>query len=361
MCLFCGPIWSSTHSADYCGVDMRASFFALPFLVIVLVVFRLVYVGWLQVPDVGPGRRVVLTSRDPQDVAQALREAGIIPGALSFRGYLAFFDRREGRIKAGEYELRAGTPYRDLVAELIVGVPKTEVAVRVIEGWTVSDIEAELVQEFQVSSTSVRAAIGERANGASFDPLWREEFSFLKPLPKDRSLEGYLFPDTYRVWKEQLPESLVRKQLQAFEARVAGLSVTEKSLPLKSLDEVLRLASIVEKEVPNHADRRLVAGVFLTRLRERMPLQSDATVQYVTQSGRARSTSADLETASAFNTYKQAGLPPAPIANPSLSSIQAVLDPDIRGYRYFLTDEQGKVYYATTFEGHIANRRKAGY
>lgn len=321
---------------------------------------RILYTGWLQVPDVGPGISVTIPSNDPEEVANALREANIIPGTVSFRSYL-LFDRREARIKAGGYELHPGTPYRDLIGELIAGVPKTEVTVRIIEGWTVSDIEAELVQDFQVSTTAVRAVIGERANGAAFDEAWRDEFFFLKALPEQRSLEGYLFPNTYRVWKEQLPEGLIRKQLQTFQSQVAGLPLTEKSLPLKSLDEVIRLASIIEKEVPNHDDRRIVAGVFLTRLREGMPLQSDATVQYVTQSGRARSTARDLQTASAFNTYKQAGLPPAPISNPSLSSIQAVLDPDVRGYRYFLTDEAGKVYYAKTLQEHTANRRKAGY
>ncbi len=319
-----------------------------------------VYHGWFQVPRVGPGVPIEITSTAPSDVASVLHEAGVIPGTLSFRGYL-LFDRREGRMKPGGYEVQPGTPYRELVSQLLVGVPKTEVSVRIIEGWTVSDIEAELVQDFQVSSTAVRAAIGERANRAPFAESWRDEFAFLRDLPEQRSLEGYLFPNTYRVWKEQLPEGLIRKQLQTFQAQVAGLPLTEKSLPLKSLDEVIRLASIVEMEVPNHEDRRIVAGVFLTRLREGMPLQSDATVQYVTQSGRARSTAQDLRTASAFNTYTQRGLPPAPIANPSLSSIQAVLDPDVRGFRYFLTDEQGKVYYGKTFEDHIANRRKAGF
>ncbi len=328
-------------------------------LAFAIVAGQVVYRGWFQMPQVGPVVPVSIASTDLGAVTRQLADAKIVANPWLFRLYAAF-DWRTDRLKPGGYELRPGTPYSDLIAELIRGVPKTEVRAKVIEGWTVTDIEKNLVQEFGVSATNVRAVIGERADARRFDPLWRDEFSFLKPLPADRSLEGYLFPDTYRVWKEQLPEGLIRKQLQTFQQEVASLPLTEKSLPLKSLDDVIRLASIVEKEVATDADRRLVAGVFLTRLREGMPLQSDATIQYVTQSGRARSTAADLRLASDFNTYRVKGLPPAPICNPSLSSIRAVLDPDVRGYRYFLTDAAGKVYYGKTLQEHAQNRAKAG-
>ncbi len=328
-------------------------------LVFLLLIGRIIYRAWLQTPQVGPAISVSIASVELSSVTRSLSEAGIIRDPWLFRVY-TLFDWRTDRLKAGGYELHPGTPYSDLIDELIRGVPKTEVQVKVIEGWTVTDIEKDLVQEFGVSATNVQAVIGERADRRRFDPMWRESFSFLKALPPDRSLEGYLFPDTYRVWKEQLPEGLIRKQLQTFQQEVASLPLTEKSLPLKSLDEVIRLASIVEKEVATDADRRLVAGVFLTRLREGMLLQSDATIQYVTQSGRSRSTATDLRLASDFNTYRTKGLPPAPICNPSLSAIQAVLNPDVRGYRYFLTDTAGKVYYGKTLQEHAQNRVKAG-
>lgn len=319
-----------------------------------------VYRGWLQVPRVSDPRAFTLVSRDGSAIANALDTAGVITNPWLFRLYL-LSDRRTDRLKLGGYELREGMPYRDIVGELIRDVPKTEVRVQIIEGWTLKDIEKELVGDFGVSATSVRASIGEQANERRFSASWRKEFSFLRALPEQRSLEGYLFPDTYRVWKEQLPDTLVRKQLEAFERRVLGLVLTEKSAPLASLDEVIRLASIVEKEVATEEDRRRVAGVFLTRLREGMMLQSDATVEYVTGSGRARSTTKDLAIRSAFNTYRVKGLPPAPICNPSFSSIQAVLNPMVEGYRYFLTDADGNVLYAKTLAEHAKNRVKAGF
>lgn len=327
--------------------------------VVLALVGCVVYRGWLQVPSAGL-RSVTITSTDRAILARELYEAGMIPSVWSFRAYL-WVDGRRDRLKMGGYELSAGLPYRDLVGELIKGVPKTEVSVRVIEGWTLTDIQQELAADFGVNPATTRASIGASVNEAPFAKAWRDEFAFLQALPENRSLEGYLFPNTYRVWKEQLPESLIRKQLQEFQRQVAGLPLTEKSRPLTSLDEVIRLASIVEKEVPNDADRRIVAGIFLTRLREGMLLQTDASVQYITSSGRARSTAKDLQIDSPFNTYKYKGLPPAPIAQPSLSSIKAVLDPDVRGYRYFLTDTKGKIYYARTFQEHIQNRAKAGF
>lgn len=338
---------------------LRVGVITLVSLAFVLVVGCVAYRGWLQVPSAGL-QSVTITSTDRAVLARELHEAGMIPSMWSFRAYL-WLDGRSDRLKTGGYELSAGLPYRDLVGELIKGVPKTEVSVRVIEGRTLTDIQQELATDFGIDPTITRASMGASVNEAPFAKAWREEFSFLQSLPENRSLEGYLFPNTYRVWKEQLPESLIRKQLQEFQRQVVGLPLTEKSRPLTSLDEVIRLASIVEKEVPNQADRRIVAGIFLTRLREGMLLQTDASVQYITSSGRARSTAKDLQIDSPFNTYKYKGLPPAPIAQPSLSAIQAVLDPDVRGYRYFLTDKQGKVFYARTFQEHIQNRAKAGY
>jgi UPF0755 protein len=325
-----------------------------------VLVARFSYLAWFQVPRAGAPIPVTFAQASPSVVAQQLKAQGIVGSSWGFRLY-ALFDRRTRRFKAGGYDLRPGMSYSDLVGTISLGQPKQEVSIQITEGWTIDEIARILQADLGVEATATQLSVGARANGAPFDPIWREEFSFLRDLPRDRSLEGYLFPDTYRVWKEQLPEALIRKQLQAFETKVASLSLTQKSAPLKNLDEVVRLASIVEKEVATDEDRRLVAGIFLLRLQEGMPLQSDATVQYVTQSKRARSTAADVRSLSPFNTYKNKGLPPAPIAQPSLSAIQAVLNPNIQGYRYFLTDDQGKVFYAKTLAEHARNRQLAGF
>lgn len=255
--------------------------------------------------------------------------------------------------------------YRGMMRRLNPPAPapvRVEREVRVIEGWDVDDQAEQLRVMNETWKTEWHDLVGKSGNKGTFDPFLRTEFTFLKALPLDRSLDGYLFPDTYRVWEDEMPESLVKKQLQTFEQRVyERFKDTKLPAPLKTFDEAIILASIVEKEVRSPEDRKLVAGLFLRRLREGMALQSDATLTYVTGSKRGRATSEELELNSLYNSYQHQGLPPSPIAHPALSAIEAVFTPTPSTYRYFLTDEQGNVFYGRTFEEHIRNRRKAGY
>lgn len=299
-------------------------------------------------------------SPDAGAVADALAEKGVIASAWRYRFY-QLMDVGARHPKAGDYVLRHGQSYRDIARMLALGPSRREAEIRIIEGKTIDDLADQLLSQEAVPLADTRALIGRSADRAPFDPKLRGDFPVLKRVPSGRSLEGYLFPDTYRVWGDQLPEGLVRKQLQEFQDRFGAAEITGKSAPLKTLDEVVILASIVEAEVRGDEERRIVAGIFLNRLRDGMALQTDATLSYLTQSGRSRSTSADLSIDSPYNTYKYRGLPPSPINNPGASALNAVLNPVASDYRFFLTDAAGKVYYARTLEEHTANRRKAGY
>lgn len=322
---------------------------------------RVLFLAWIGSPVVGATKRfVVEPNTSVSQVANQLTEEGIIPRAVWYRVY-AFLSSAARNPKPGTYVLQPGQRFSQIASTLALGPEGDEVQVRIIEGWTIADIAALLQQEQAVSPEEFTRVVGEGGDRASFDVDWRTKFAFLKDLPANRSLEGYLFPDTYRVWRGQLPGGLVSKQLTEFDQRIGGEKVTSASAPLKTLDEVIILASIVEKEVSKPDERKMVAGIFLRRLREGMPLQSDATVNYITRSGRSRSTSEDLQIENPYNTYKNKGLPPGPISNPSETAIRAVLEPTPSSYRYFLTDEQGKIYYGRTLEEHAANRRKAGY
>lgn len=293
-------------------------------------------------------------------VASKLEQEGLIASAWRYRLY-ARIDPAASRPKVGEYELRKGQSYREIARALALGPARDEVQVRLIEGWTLEDIADHLEKNYQIPVDVSAALMGHGLNRAPFDSSLREEYPFLKNLPRNRSLEGYLYPDTYRVWGDQLPESLVRKQLDEFASMFATTTVGPQSAPLKTFDDVVILASIVEAEVRDMSDRRIVAGIFLNRLEAGMALQTDASIGYITGSGRSRSTAKDLSIDSPFNTYKYPGLPPAPINNPSADSIRAVLNPTPNDYIYFLTDEAGTVYYGRTLEEHAANRRKAGF
>lgn len=238
--------------------------------------------------------------------------------------------------------------------------PREEVSVRIIEGKTIDEITIAMAEKHGLDKRDIRSSIGASVDRAPMANYWREQYPFLKHLPKDRSLEGYLFPDTYRVYKDQLPKAVFQKQLDEFALHFATTTVGPQSAPLKTLDDVVILASIVEAEVTAETDRAIVAGIFLNRLRIGMALQTDASLSYLHGSNRAQATAEDLASTSPYNTYKHRGLPPGPIGNPGKDSIEAVLHPKKTDYFYFLTDKQGKVYYAKTLEEHARNRAKAG-
>jgi UPF0755 protein len=126
----------------------------------------------------------------------------------------------------------------------------------------------------------------------------------------------------------------------------------------KSVFEVIILASIIEKEAKFPEDMKKIAGVFQNRLNAGKPLESDATINYITGSGRAQSTFEDLQIDSPYNTYKYPGLPPGPISNPGMGAIRAAIYPEMNDYLYFLTKRDGKAVFSRTLEEHLENKRK---
>lgn len=294
------------------------------------------------------------------DIALKMEQQNIIPDASRYLLY-GRIDRSVYRAKAGVYQVNARASFRELARQFAMGPERTEVVVRLIEGWTVDDITETLREDQGIPREETATLVGRSINQAPFDRELREEYAFLDALPPERSLEGYLFPDTYHVWEDQLPAGLIYKQLNEFNRQFGHETPGRDIAPLETLDDIVTLASIVEREVADPDERRIVAGIFLNRLRIGMRLQSDATINYLTGSGRTRSTAADLEIESPYNTYRNAGLPPSPIGNPGASSIEAVLHPTETDYFYFLTTEEGETLYARTLEEHAQNRARAGY
>lgn len=174
---------------------------------------------------------------------------------------------------------------------------------------------------------------------------------------QNKSLQGYLYPDTYRFFDNSNAEEVIIKMVNNFQ---------KKALPsLKANDKLsqyqtLILASIVEKEVSNAKDRKLVAGIFINRLDKNMKLQSDATVNFITQSGRSQSTLDDLKVESPYNTYQVTGLPPGPITNPSVDAIKSVVEYEPSEYYFFLTsrDNPPKTIFSKTFDEHIQAKKQ---
>jgi UPF0755 protein len=289
-------------------------------------------------------------------VAKLLADKGIIVSSLGYRLY-ALLDAQAGHAVVGEYAVTPGASYRSLARQLALGPTRDEITIRILEGSRLRDIGQELVK-WQVTGASFRDLAGDAQASKPFSSALRNQFPFLKALPSDATLEGYLYPDTYRVWKDQLPLGFVLKLLNEFGKKTEGYEAQATSQS-RTLHEVVILASMLEKEGRTADEKKMIAGIFLNRLKIGMRLQSDATVNYVTNAGRARPTLEDLEADSPYNTYRHDGLPPGPICNPGQDSLEAALHPTPNGFYYYLHDNDGKIYYAKTAEEHKANRAKA--
>ena len=182
-------------------------------------------------------------------------------------------------------------------------------------------------------------------------------FDKSKFLSEAAGLEGYLFPDTYNMNQGTPVRDLLVQLLDNFKQRIATVDTQLKSSKY-TLHQIVTLASLIEKEARTDPSRKMVAGILINRLKKGMRLDVDATVRYITENWTRPITQADLNINSPYNTRKVAGLPPGPICNPGLASIQAVLSPAASDYLYYLTDPEGVIYYAKTLDEHNANKAK---
>ena len=180
--------------------------------------------------------------------------------------------------------------------------------------------------------------------------------------PPDDNLEGYLFPDTYTVPQGATARDIVQMMLDNFDRRVVTPFGAEAGAFPGGLPAAVTLASLVEREAEVDSDRPLIAAVYRNRLKAGMRLQCDATVQYALPEHKTRLFYADLRVDSPYNTYQHAGLPPTPIANPGLPSIEAALHPAAAQYLYYVAGPGGRHVFSTTLAQHeqaVAHARAA--
>ncbi|HVY68042.1 MAG TPA: endolytic transglycosylase MltG [Patescibacteria group bacterium] len=250
--------------------------------------------------------------------------------------------------------------------------PQTKITI--IEGWTLQQIAADLDSNAK-RGAALKHLIGADdflAAAANFDT---SGYQLLDSRPKGASLEGFIFPDTYFIPADSpsataLSDLIISKALDNFTAKFTPAMQQEAAARNMNVYQIVTLASIIEKETGRQTDsqaekdalqeeRKNIASIFYNRLEAGMPLESDATVNYATGKNLAAPSIADTKTNSPYNTYLHAGLPPGPICNPSLSSLLAALEPSQTDYLYFLHDQKtGQVYYARTYEEHLANKQK---
>ena len=280
-------------------------------------------------------------------ISQNLEREKLIKSVVAFQLYV-WRAGISSQLKPGQYSFAQNLSIREIADRLWRGPGKErEITLTFIEGWNLKQYADYLETQAVVRADDFLTAVQKKAD-------WWDEYAVLASRPKTVDLEGYLFPDTYRVYRDATAEDIIRRMLHNLEQKLTPELLTEIERQGKTIHEVLTLASIVEREVSTDADRKLAADIFYKRIAAGIPLQSDATVNYVSGKGTTRPSADDLALDSLYNTYRYQGLPPGPISNPSLSAITAVIYPTPNPYYYFLTTPDGAVVYSKTHDEHVA-------
>ncbi len=308
--------------------------------IIVIVCAGIVTLFWFRYTVSTPGgvdtasRRFVIASGEGVNViSRNLKREGLIRSSFVFETYL-WWKNLEGRLIAGEYDLKPSFSIRDVTRIFVSGeTVSRERDITILEGWTRKDIADYLEQEGVAKAKDFLAAT--------------------------KDLEGYLFPDTYRIFKDATVQEIVVKMRANFDRKVGSEMRADVKKQKKALGDIVIMASILEREVRTPEEQYLASDLFWRRLAIGMPLQADSTINFVVGGKRPRATYDDLKIDSPYNTYKYRGLPPGPIGNPGLSAIMAAIYPKANDYLFFLTTEDdGRAIFGKTFEEHNRNRAK---
>jgi UPF0755 protein len=270
-------------------------------------------------------------------IGQRLQEAGLIKNVLAFRAMVKL-EGLSNKIQAGSFELSPGMTLSEIGSALTVGAD--DVWVTIPEGWRTEEIAESLDKQ-------------------ELDAFNKEEFLTLA----DAS-EGMLFPETYLVPRDMDTEAIYGLLTRTFEQKVVEGLKADIAKSDHSLEEILTMASIIEREAATPEQMRHVSGILWNRIEIGMPLQADATLQYakgydkVKQSWWSPPLGDDRQLNSPYNSYTNPGLPPSPICNPGLEAIKAAINPDDVDDLFYVHDNQGNMHYSVTYDEHLANIQK---
>ncbi|MFW6387676.1 MAG: endolytic transglycosylase MltG [bacterium] len=283
-------------------------------------------------------------------VSEKLHREGLIgaPRLLELYGRVT---GRAAQIRAGTYPIAPGLSAAEILETLVSGrVLDESIRVTIPEGWSIYQIASRL-EEFGIIQADVFL------DAAVMDESLRE-YEVLVDLEPGDTLEGFLYPETYRFDRDSGAEKIITRMLETFTAKVGDTLLDNGAEERRfTVHELVTLASIVQHESPT-ADMPDVAGVFDNRLRAGRRLESDATVNYVLGTSHRRPTFAQVLTESPYNTYRQTGLPPTPIGNPGRDAIEAAVSPEEHPYYFFLHPLDGRTVLSRTYEQHLENAER---
>jgi UPF0755 protein len=281
--------------------------------------------------DIAPGTGT-------KTIAAQLEKAGVLRSRYAFDLLRAV---KGGKLMAGEYRFNHPATANEVYARMVRGDVYT-IPVTIPEGYNI----------FEIAQAMESAGLGPRE---AFLAAEQSQTGLIADLsPQATSLEGFLFPDTYRFSRHATPEQMVAAMVHRFRQVAAQLGLTPDGSG-HEIERTVTLASLVEKEVSQDGERPLVAGVFSNRLARGIPLATDPSVIYAALlEGRYRGAiyASDLQSPSLYNTYRHAGLPPGPISNPGIAALKAALAPARTDYLYFVADAEGHSRFSATLQEH---------
>jgi len=288
---------------------------------------------------------LVIKGSSASQIGNKLNKEGFVKSSLAFKLHVQITGNTK-KIQAGEYRLSPSLSLSGIVSELIKG--PVGVWTTIPEGLRREEIAYKFAESLDKE----------------------DKTTFIKEfLQASLGQEGYLFPDTYIFLKSVQAQSVAQKMRATFEKKVDFQMHEDLQKVGRSLNQAITVASLIERETKGEEEKPVVAGIIYRRLKADWPLQIDATLQYAVGSLKCQTPytkcnwwtsliKEDLETNSPYNSYKLAGLPPAPISNPGLSSIKAAIYPEESDYWFYIHDSKGVIHFARTINEHNDNVRK---
>jgi UPF0755 protein len=274
------------------------------------------------------------------DAVSVLDARGVLAHPIAFR-ILARMRNDEAQVKAGEYAFAPHQTSDEILRKLIAGEEQVAVWVTIPEGFTAREV-AQALEDRKLG------------NAASYDDVFLHAGIDIDGQ-RTPSLEGYLFPDTYLIPVDVTPPAAAKLLTDQFRKELPPDAEARARSLGRTIPEVVTVASLVEREAKADDERALMAGVYYNRLRMGMPLEVDATIEYVFPAHHDVITKRDLAIDSPYNTYRHTGLPPTPIANPGKASLDAAFNPRASDYFYYVYKGDGHHAFARTLAEHNAN------
>jgi UPF0755 protein len=305
----------------------------------------------------------ILEGQSAKEIGFELEKTGIIKNKNYFYYYIWKNDLA-AQIQAGKYELSSNMTIPQVVEKFVQGLIKKEIKkITIPEGFT----NRKIIDRLRGLEPAIADRFEELVNckclnqdGCACD-LYSSRYDFLALIPNGIDMEGYLFPDTYFIEKDDTAEIMLEKFLNNFSRHISLEDLEQIEKTGRNIFEIVTMASVIEREVQTDKDRKIVSGIFWKRIEDEYPLQSCATLAYFLEIDKPQFSYEDTQIESPYNTYLNIGLPPGPIANPGEASIKAAIYPQKNDYYYFLSDlSSGEIIYSKTLEEHNANKIKYG-